>query len=287
MPSEAAIASRRDRVVAGEHLQVDPSAARVRHRLGGGRAQRIVERDKAYEDELTLHVVLVQRDARLQLPLRDGENAEALLGPCLRRLLEQRARRVVDCALGDELRRTLDVGDPPLGPAQDDRHPLPHCIERDLMDSGLAPAGREAVLDRRLPDRRIDRVAGSSRGGEHGCLEHVTSRPGGRRRGRCHPKPVLGQSAGLVGADDRRLPGGLDRRHPAHDRAARGHVPGSEREGDRDRCRQSFGNRCNRHGDADEKGFFGRRALGPEDAAQEHGDDASNGCHRARERAKA
>ena len=154
------------------------------------------------------------------------------------------------------------------------------------MDGGLVPAAREAVLDRRLSDRRLDRVACSSRGCEHGRLEHVTSRPAGHRRDCCHPKPVLGQSAGLVGADDRRLPGSFDRRHPAHDRAARRHVPGSERKGDRDRRRQAFRDRCNRHRNADEKRFLSRRPLGPENPAEENGDRASHDGHRARERAE-
>ena len=201
----------RDGVVAGEHLQVDPGRARIRHGLGGGLSQRIVECEQAHEDELALDVVVVEPDVGMQVPPRDCEYAKALLGPCVRGRFELQARRIVERALDDQLRRALDERHPPLGPAQDDRHPLPHCIEGNLVHRELASAVREALLGCSLPDRRLDRIAYSSRGGEDSSLEHVTRRPPRRGRGRGEAEPVLGQRAGLVGADDGCLSGRLDR----------------------------------------------------------------------------
>ena len=109
--------------------------------------------------------------------------------------------------------------------------------QRDLgrVTGGPVPAGRAGRrCCRRPPPGRAGRppsAPAAAVGGWAAC-PGLASPPRGPDGGDAHP--VLGQGAGLVGADDRGGPQGLHRRQPLDQGAAAGHLahPDGQRQGD-------------------------------------------------------
>jgi hypothetical protein len=126
-----------------------------------------------------------------------------------------------------------------------------------VSDAGQQRAGRPASG---VAGRRRGR-AGAPRGPRD---RHRDARP--PRPDLLHRHPVLGERAGLVGADDRRAAERLDGRQPAHDRVAAGHPADAEREGDREDDRQALGDRGHRERD-------GHHEHVGEALAERHADD--------------
>ena len=92
---------------------------------------------------------------------------------------------------------------------------------------------------------------------------------------------VLGQRAGLVGADHRRLTEGLDRIQLPNEGAAPRHRPGTERQRGGHRRRKSFRNRGNRNRDGSQEGLVPLSAPREDRSAEHHGDEPATTIWRA------
>ena len=219
-PERVADRARGRRVVAGEHANGDAGVARLVDRRGGGRPQRVVKRDEPEQLELGLDRVVERRSRR-----RAGARRRRARGspprPRRRRARAARGRR-------DGRASATTSGAPfvnarrPSGLVVDDRHALALGVERHLVH-GLAPAraalsAGEPALHRREQQRRLDRVADDvsvvgrpRRRREHRRLEELALVDAASRAQGGDADLVLGQRAGLVGADDGRLAERLDR----------------------------------------------------------------------------
>ena len=149
----------------------------------------------------------------------------------------------------------------------DRRHELECRVEMELAPpaprwatrSVSTPVARPRVATRSRSGRRRPSVGGVDLGvvaGGDGLGERPSARvvagltgaasASGRSRHRRRPDPgdlhaVLGEGAGLVGADDRRRAQRLDRAEPLDERAPPGQHPHADREGKRDRRQQPLG----------------------------------------------
>ena len=243
-----------------------PGRTRGCDRRRGGLAQRVVQGDDTEERVALLDVV---GSPASSLARGNGEHAEALAGPGRRGVRE----RVVGSPRGsrNDLGRALHVGAASAGLLVDDRHPLPLGVERQLVDELALAEQLVAAADRApsppaaAPPRSGRRSAPSALSRrarrEHRCREELALVDAGRRAQRGDADPVLGQRAGLVGADDGRLAERLDRLQPAHDRAAPRHRPRAERERRGDGRGEPLGHGGDGDRDADEERLVQRLAA--------------------------
>ena len=278
------------RMVAGEHPNGNAGVARLVDRRGCGRPQRIVERNEPDQLELRLDRV-AQLPWIVDGPSGYGEHPEALRGPGPGEIDERRIGS--NGPLEDDLRSALRERSAIVRAVVDERHELAIRVERNLVHD-LAPSGElwegEPALHRRQEQRCLDRVAQhlSVVGGprsrcEHRRRQHLALVGASSRAQGGHADLVLGQRAGLVGADDGHLAKGLDRVEPSHDRPAAGKGTGPECQRRGDRRRQPFGD--GRHGYRyahEERGVQGL-ALQQHRPAESNGQDDPDHDHLARQ----
>ncbi len=204
----------------------------------------------------------------------------------------------VDEPLEHLLRRPLREQDAPIGGFDRDAHPLPLRVERlhphDVPFAEQHP-GIDPAVGRCRRDRRLHRFHGRIRrpirrtyhlvGGQQARGEQLVDRlsaPGVLRRylgfesariktGEAHP--VLGDRSGLIGADDRRGPEGLDSLQPLSDRSALGHPLHPEREGNGEHGGQSLRDCGDRERDPDQDAVGQRFPLSPGQRGERHAEE--------------
>ncbi len=214
--------------------------------------------------------------------------------------------RHVDAGGEDRLRRPL--GHDPVG-QQRNRDPAMHVEGQVLLDHALLsdPQALGEHGDRHLhgitdpllphPLRRRGCLCRGLRRTPHGLLR-ARVRVAHRRRGAVAPtsdlraalgRPqrddvhlVLGQRAGLVGADEGGGAEGLHRFEPAHQRVARGHPLRADRQRERDCRKQPLGDQGDRDPDAEDEPVPGRHAEDHhqrEEHDPHHGRDERDHAH--------
>ena len=256
-------------VVAGDHDDPDAGALAQRDRLGGVVAQRIGEPDQP--DHLEREVVGVGR--RLAARRRGRGRRRGPAGRLRHRLGPAQPRpgvvvaevAEVDDRLGralgrDHRARAVAVGLPDVG---DREQAGPQRVLADRLPARVQVLGAAEGALGELGEREVHRVGAFGRAGEEAELDQrvdLLGQLGGRRRStsrsasavtrRRMRHPVLGERAGLVGAEHGDRAQGLDRGRAPGQHAVAGDAPGAEREEDGEDDRQLLGQERHRQGDA-------------------------------------
>ena len=207
----------------------------------------------------------------------------------VRRLVQRRhalglggERDLVDAR---ELRVELGLVEAGLGGGHDQR-----ALGRVAFDLPRArrPRRGRSARRRRAPPRAAVSQTGSD--GSTGCAvarELALAARSPRRRPRASRPAtkilrdrhlVLGQRAGLVGADDRGAAERLDRGQAADQRVALDHPLHAERERDGDHGRQRLGHDGDRQRDAEDAASRGTAGRGAGPSADDDGDDHERGA---------
>ena len=305
-------------MVSGDDEDADARGVAAGDRAGHLRARRVEHRDQAGEAELALGVVAQVRKGGPggQRTLGEGQDPQALGGAAVDLLADPSSLAVVELRFGtvrpeqgraagqQRLRRALGVYDQPVALSVDRRHQLAIRVEVELPaaaglalghpdrgaelscgaqdgDLGGVSAGFSARLDARVVAGRGNSAHSSQRrivpALDLGSLIPELHRPCRRPdQGRLHP--VLGQSAGLVGADHVGRAERLHRAEPLDDGAAAGQ--GADGDGQRqgDHRQQPLGDKS-RHEPNREDDGVDQRQPGREGRERDEDDPE---CHRHR-----
>ena len=258
-------------MVAGDHHRTDTGGAALGHRRLDLRPHRVDHAAQTDEAQVVLQILrLLPVGKALIQPLRRRQHPQRLVrhgfvgGQKLRPLRLGHGQhlpvfRIVGAAAQHLVGRALGVLDEAGIGAVDGGHHLPPGIEGRFAAAGLAAfqcALVQPVGGGKIHQRRLGGLAHSAAVLQRGI---VAQRHGGAQqlRGACvlhHGHLVLGQGAGLVGADHLRAAQRLHRRQAADDRVVLAHVGHADGQHHRHHRGQTLGNGGHRQRDGHHEG---------------------------------
>ena len=228
-------------MVAGDHHGADTGGAALRHGVLYLRAHRVDHAGQTDEAQILLQILRLQLVGQTVVqPLGRRQYAEGLVGHglvvrqnggalFLRQGEDRAVFHIVGAAAQHLVRRALGVLDEAGVRAVDGGHHLPAGVEGRLGAAGLPGLheGLGAAVGRtEVHQRRLGRLALRAALLQNGVV--AQGHGGGQRRQRAgvlhHRHLVLGQSTGLVGADDLRAAQRLHGGEPPDDGVALTHV---------------------------------------------------------------